>query len=42
MNWQDQQAFELFWFDLPDDLNDGQLAESWIAWCEVGDILQKA
>ena len=39
--WQAQQAFELFWAYLPDDIPDCQLAESWIAWCEVrsqGDV----
>ena len=40
--WQAQQAFELFWFDLPDDIADGQLAESWIAWCEATRYLAKS
>ena len=33
--WQAQQAFELFWAYLPDDVTDCQLAESWIACCEA-------
>ncbi|UJB72898.1 hypothetical protein HRE53_29895 (plasmid) [Acaryochloris sp. 'Moss Beach'] len=33
--WQVQQAFELFWTDLPDNVTDCQLAESWMAWCQI-------
>lgn len=33
--WQAQQAFELFWAELPGDVSDCQLAESWMAWCEA-------
>ncbi|ABW31454.1 hypothetical protein [Acaryochloris marina] len=38
--WQAQQAFELFWAELPDDVSDCQLTKSWMAWFE-GSLRQK-